>query len=514
MAGKSLAQGLMASSGEQLRLIYVLVMETGILRMITNKTKDLFDKNIDHSQQQLNQEIAKLNGIDDDTLRLELFLHMTKEFELAGSHYNTSYEIENKCGEILRKAHAYQLKKDKDYSAFVSRNAQLQIDGQLVMYQMQKILGSAGGELNKLTPDQQDTFTEQIEKFIDSLPVEQQQKIKEKLNIDAVTNVTIKNVIITQGSAVLLAVIVEIAGFAAYTTLTSLIAGTFGLIGLTLPFGAYMTATSVLSVLTGPLGFLLIGGASGFMMLNQSKKVKKTLLHMGIVQLILPVLLDESVMYEYDSFIRQWTAHYHKQEQILQVISSHQTEYTNVSQKLKTTEANIAVNNKQLIGNIHAYNKIVDQLANSLTLVSDNEMTSSYRRRNLQIANLVTQLHNNRASVKRNKQEHSFLKKMGGMLSNISIESDIKRVENQLQELRKEQAAELISIRPIRLGNECDAAQTLLAEKKAILDTLAVLNEQKRNIENNLSSIKYRLQQKQEQLRSLQKEIYGLGDIA
>lgn len=49
MSGKTLAQGLMAANGEQLRLIYVLMMETGIFHMIANKTKDFLEKNVDYS---------------------------------------------------------------------------------------------------------------------------------------------------------------------------------------------------------------------------------------------------------------------------------------------------------------------------------------------------------------------------------------------------------------------------------------------------------------------------------
>lgn len=514
MAGTSLAQGLMASSGDQLRLIYVLVMETGIFNMIANKTRDLFNKDVDHSQQQLDQEIAKLRDIDDNKLRLELFLHMTKEFELAGSHYNTSYEIENKCGEILQKAHAYQIKKDKDYSTFVSRNMHLPIENQLALYQMQHILGSIGGELHNLTADQQDNFTDQIEQFIDSLPLEQQEKIKEKLNIDAVTNSTIKRVIMTQGSAVLLTVIVEIAGFAAYTTLTSLIAGTAGLIGLTLPFGFYMTATSVLSVLTGPVGFILMGGASGVMMLTQSKKVKKTLLQMGIVQLILPILLDDSKVYDYDSLIEEWTNHYHKQEILLGLISDYQKEYTSISQNLKTTQETIAAHNNQLMENIQSYHKILDQLASSLTLVSDHEMTDSFKQKNMRIAALVEQLHSTRQSILRNKQGYSFMDKVSGMFSNISLENDIKKIKKQLQDLRTEQAIELLYIRPVHFKKECDEAQTLMKENQITSESIAKLNEQKRTIEKDLSTVSSNLLQRQEELRILQKEIYGLGDIA
>lgn len=514
MAGTSLAQGLMASSGDQLRLIYVLVMETGIFNMIANKTRDLFNKNTDHSQQQLDQEIAKLRDIDDNKLRLELFLHMTKEFELAGSHYNTSYEIEHKCGEILQKTHAAQIKKDKDYSTFVSRNMHLPIENQLALYQMQNIFGSIGGELHQLTAEEQDHFTDQIEQFIESLPLEQQVKIKEKLNIDAVTNSTIKRVIVTQGSAVLLTVIVEIAGFAAYTTLTSLIAGTAGLIGLTLPFGFYMTATSVLSVLTGPVGLILMGGASGVMMLTQSKKVKKTLLQMGIVQLILPVLLDDSKVYDYDSLIQEWTIHYHKQEILLGLISDHQNEYTSISQSLKTTQETLAAHNNQLMENIQSYHKNVDQLAGSLTLVSDHEMTDTFRKKNMRIAELVEQLHTTRQSITRNKRGYSIMDKVSGMFSNLSLENEMKKIKKQLQELRTEQAIELISIRPFDLRKECAEAQALMEEKQILAENIAKLSEQKRTIEKELSTVSSKLLQKQDELRNLQKEIFGLGDIA
>ncbi|MGR5971828.1 hypothetical protein ACT7CX_05930 [Bacillus cereus] len=212
------------------------------------------------------------------------------------------------------------------------------IDNQLTLYQMQKIFESIGGELKNLTADQEENFANQIEQFIKSLPTEQQEKIKDKLNIDAVTSATIKKLIATQGSAVLLAVIVEIAGFAAYTTLTSLIAGTASLLGLTLPFSAYITATSALSVLTGPVGFILIGGFSSMMMLTQSKKVKKTLLQMGIVQLMLPVLLGDAKVYEYDTFIQEWSQFYNEQSKLLDVIANYKKGMRNDNAAIKNEQ--------------------------------------------------------------------------------------------------------------------------------------------------------------------------------
>ncbi|PGK32752.1 hypothetical protein CN907_26195 [Bacillus anthracis] len=513
MVGKSLANGLMAADGEQLRLIYVLVMETGIFSMIANKTKDFINKDVDHSKKRLDLEIAKLRDIDDNTLRLQLFLYMTKEFDLAGSYYNTSYEIENKCGEILQKAHAFQMKKDKNYSAFVSRNEHLTIDNQLALYQMQKIFESIGAELKNLTADQEENFANQIEQFIESLPIEQQEKIKDKLDIDAVTNATIKKLIATQGSAVLLAVIVEIAGFAAYTTLTSLIAGTASLIGLTLPFSAYITATSALSVLTGPLGFILISGLSSMMMLTQSKKVKRTLLQMGIVQLMLPVLLGDSKVYEYDTFIQEWSQFYNEQNKLLDLIANYKKECEMITQQLKTNKYSIVYCDNQLTESTSAYNNIVNQLIKSLILVSEHEKTESFKEKSMKIEDLEIEVGNKEESIRKNKQVDSFWGKVSGMLSNVSYESDIKKIKKQIHELKREQAIEVISIRPVGLNKMCNEAHFIMEEKQKVIEKLTKLKERQREIEKNLSEVNSMLYEKKDELRALQKEIHGLGDI-
>lgn len=513
MAGRTLAQGLMAARGEQLRLIYVLVMETGIFGLLANKTKDFFNKEINHAQQQLEREIARLESVDDNQLRLELFLHMTKEFELPGGYYNTSMEIENKCGEILRKAHADQLHKDKKFKDFVLRNGQLSMEKQLALYQMQKIVESLGSEFDQLTADEQEHFAEQIEGFIGSLPNEQQEIIKEKLHIDTMTNSAIKKVIATQGSAVLLAVIVEIAGFAAYTILTSLIAGTAGLIGLTLPFGVYMTATSLLSILTGPVGLILIGGAGGVMMLTQHKKVKRTLLQMGIVQLMLPVILDDSQVYPYDSLIQAWSKHYQKQLQLLDSISQGQKEQERMSKVLAVIKEKLELHYKQLTDCEQAYNQMVDQLVHSLSLVKEEEMTDSFKKRKVRIAVLKEEIRTKNEAIARNKRKKSLMDKIGAMFSNLSLENEIRKRNNEIRALEREQALELITLAPVPLKSECLAAQAILDEKKTILENIDRYSKSKRSVEEHLAVKQNTLNQMQAELHQLQKEIHGLGDL-
>jgi hypothetical protein len=56
---------------------------------------------------------------------------------------------------------------------------------------------------------------------------------------------------------------VDLAGFTAYTSITSFIHAAAGIIGLTLPFGAYTFATSALFFMSNPIvagGIAIVGG--------------------------------------------------------------------------------------------------------------------------------------------------------------------------------------------------------------------------------------------------------------
>lgn len=72
----------------------------------------------------------------------------------------------------------------------------------------------------------------------------------------------VRKAIATSGTSIVFAIIVEVSGFAFYTTATSLVATFAGLFGLTLPFGFYTGLTSTIEVLANPLFIipLLLGG--------------------------------------------------------------------------------------------------------------------------------------------------------------------------------------------------------------------------------------------------------------
>ena len=94
-----------------------------------------------------------------------------------------------------------------------------------------------------------------------SLSAEELQNFKEKMNINEVTNESVRKILLGTGIYSMFAGTVGIVGFPAYIFLTSFIGGISSFIGITLPFGVYTAATSTMAFLTAWFApILLIGG--------------------------------------------------------------------------------------------------------------------------------------------------------------------------------------------------------------------------------------------------------------
>ena len=118
-----------------------------------------------------------------------------------------------------------------------------------------KVLEDMVNKLNNLSPDELKEF-------------------KDKMNIDEVTNDSVKKILLGGGIYSMFAGAVGIVGFPAYLFLTSFIGGISSIIGITLPFGVYTGATSVMAFLSS--WFLPIILAGGWFFSNKyTKKLRK-----------------------------------------------------------------------------------------------------------------------------------------------------------------------------------------------------------------------------------------------
>ena len=118
-----------------------------------------------------------------------------------------------------------------------------------------KVLEDMVNKLNNLSPDELKEF-------------------KDKMNIDEVTNDSVKKILLGGGIYSMFAGAIGVVGFPAYLFLTSFIGGISSIIGITLPFGVYTGATSVMAFLSS--WFLPIILAGGWFFSNKyTKKLRK-----------------------------------------------------------------------------------------------------------------------------------------------------------------------------------------------------------------------------------------------
>ena len=109
--------------------------------------------------------------------------------------------------------------------------------------------------------EQQEKILKDMVNKLHSLSAEELQNFKEKMNINEVTNDSVRKILLGTGIYSMFAGTVGIVGFPAYIFLTSFIGGISSFIGITLPFGVYTAATSTMAFLTAWFApILLIGG--------------------------------------------------------------------------------------------------------------------------------------------------------------------------------------------------------------------------------------------------------------
>ena len=130
-------------------------------------------------------------------------------------------------------------------------------------------------QFKNLDNSKQKKVLEDMVNKLNNLSSDELKEFKDKMNIDEVTNDSVKKILLGGGIYSMFAGAVGVVGFPAYLFLTSFIGGISSIIGITLPFGVYTGATSVMAFLSS--WFLPIILAGGWFFSNKyTKKIKKS----------------------------------------------------------------------------------------------------------------------------------------------------------------------------------------------------------------------------------------------
>ena len=513
MNGKLLAQGLLHAKGDELRLVYALLVETKMLQLLTSRVKDTFNKEVNHLERDLDEIIEQLQQVSDEELQLKLFLHMLEQLQITGAHFNVYAEIEHACAQIVEKAYALQIKQDKEFATFADGHEEEEAL-QLVKYQMQKIFSDFDTKLGELTDAQTNQLVAQIEGYIESLPAEKQRQIKDKLNIDELTTKTLRQLVLSQGTVLVMTIVVEVAGFAAFTTLTSFMASAAGLIGLTLPFGAYMFATSALSILTGPIGIglALVGG--GMLMKYQSDKLRRTLIPIGVVQLLLPVVIEgEQPTVHAEKFIAQWLPLYEKQQQLLETLADYneRNEQLNekkqqVMQEIVEQQQSITAKNEEINNTLAEITAAIKDVPKSYYNERALELDEQMKGKRDQIAQNLTEMHHN-------QQQKGFFNAIKNSFANHQLANQLYTKQLEHDQLERLLVEELLVVEPPQIFTKGFILGIYKKTLANLTEEKAKLEQQRQEYVQAIDSNTVIIKLTTKQLKDHQKQHYGLAHI-
>ncbi|HZG73777.1 MAG TPA: hypothetical protein VEY51_19725 [Chondromyces sp.] len=288
MDSMNMAESLLLMEKESLKFNYALLHDSNILKMLLPFAKEKLSKsNKSEIMEMINGEANKYKYTPTPQLRRGLLKELGDLYNIPQRKFVVKKDVADQCDRIIDTMFIDMEKNNKKFRSFLQQadpdNSPLDA---IAQFQMMALIESISDQ--KIDAKQMREIGDSLEEFLNGLPEEQQKRIAEKLGINSITSSAMQKLIATHGTAVVFAAIVQVAGFTFYTTLTSVVAGIFGLIGITLPFVFYTTMTSLVAVISNPLLFvpvMLVGG--GFLLQRQNTKMKKTIAPVVLMQILL-----------------------------------------------------------------------------------------------------------------------------------------------------------------------------------------------------------------------------------
>ena len=517
MDGEILASSLVSLKGTDLRMVYALLCKTNIVDLLSSKTKDVFSKEDgDHFTKHLEAEVSKLQHIDDRVIQVDLFLEITSLLKLRGMKYTLEKEIVDQCTNIVRDVFQQYKKQDKQFRAFSEKQVNSTMLQQMVQFQMSRVFSELDDSFNDFSIEDQTKFAEQVNDYILSLPEEKQQKIKEKLGLNDLSDEMVRKTIAASGTSVVFAIIVEVSGFAFYTTATSLVASFAGLFGLTLPFGFYTGLTSTVAVLANPLFIIpmLLGG--GYLLYNhQNKSLKSKLLPIIIMQIALPYMSKGGESVSFYSFIQEWEGRYENDVELREELGKIAVERDSVKQQIFEQEkrindlsARIFVEKGVLVGEKQKIKSALNHAD-----LDHLEVSESFSKQKQLYQNTLVQI----STIKRSKQVSNsttgFFQRIGNSLSNFSSSLDIKEKEKVADSYLDMMVDAVIHSQSSFKESE---RKTILSSRDKIQELLTAKadeEEQKADLQGDLSRLNSENSRFTQKIKKLEKENYGLADL-
>ena len=278
---RSLCSAILQLPADIIAAFLALYENTKLQNILMDKITDVANENSGEFQRRLDKKTAEIVSLPREELTIRMFLNFNQGLELLPRHYVSIRDFEDNSEEIIKKVIGLTRTICKDFEGSTLSD--------LSRYYVEKIIADTRQKFSEMSEEQQEEALEALRSYISTLPEEKQQKIKRQLGAEELTDEYLRKITKTGEIWGAFKVIAMTAGFSFYTGLTALLAGTAGLVGLTLPFGVYTSATSIVAVLANPI--FLMGAFAGYGYYFVSKNNK------GIRQRLIPIIVAQLVLH-------------------------------------------------------------------------------------------------------------------------------------------------------------------------------------------------------------------------
>ncbi|KGR88525.1 hypothetical protein [Lysinibacillus odysseyi] len=515
MNGKILIQALVQMSGDELRIVYALLHKTNILGMITAKTKDFFSKETDHFYETLKIEMDKLKRFSDEELQVKLFTEMTKVLELPGVPYHSSSEIEMQGEAVMQAVHKAMLKEDKDYGKFVEAANDREIYQLIIHYQMQKVFSTFDSKFRELDEKKTTDFIKKIQTFLMELPEEKQLELKARLKLDELTTDAIRSALLIQGSVVVFSVIVEVAGFTAYTVLTSAMAATLALAGITWPFGFYTFAASLFSMLVNPLIILPLAlGGGGLLLKHQNKSMKKKLLPVAILQMILPLVVQARIgEADFSSFITHWEKQAGRYYELVEKRTQYEAAIHDQEAEMKDYEEQREIHVQAMEAEKEKAKTYKMFIGSHIAAIPAEEGTPALQQGIEILATKEKEIAVIEQQKGENRERKGLWRTIGATIDNTKLNIRKNQLQKEIEEKQQELVEEVLLSEGNFMQNEREILMEHRMNAKKQREKALIYDEKVTVAKEKSKELKNRVKLVDEQIKQLQHEYYGLENM-
>lgn len=265
-----LCSAVFSMTSEELRHAYASLTETRLWSALCGTVSDSAAKvRTGQSQQgkafqqRLSDAIRRDSTLSDEDICYGFLFELCSSLGVSPSNLVARQDCLDLCDRIVREAVSLYARQHPNIQVSTGKDL---VDS--VMSDLVRGL-SRFAPASEVEVEQQTTA---LEAYLSSLPEHQQEEIRMRLGVEELSKSMLTKLIAQGSLGSVFAVVIEVAGFAAYKGVVVALSSIAGLVGVTLPFIVYTTLTSLIAVISNPVFLAAFIGGGGVVQYSKKER--------------------------------------------------------------------------------------------------------------------------------------------------------------------------------------------------------------------------------------------------